>query len=128
MADRLATHDRITAAMAQRDDFPRVTGDVRMSYWQEVISGAWDKTYLPLGWDRKKIALSLVSACGVTILGLHFGWDAMTASAIPLLWTISPIILAAVILFVWGIVETQAGLYAKLASDYRAEVAELKLA
>ena len=99
-----------------------------MGYWHKILSGAWDKTYLPLGWDRKKIALGLVSLCGVVVVGVHFGWEAMTASASPLLWTISPVFFAALILFVWGIVETQAKLYAELSTSSSAKITELEAA
>ena len=97
-----------------------------MGYWHKILSGAWDKTYLPLGWDRKKIALAVVSLCSVLVVGLHFGLAAMTASAIPIFWTVSPVIFAALILFVWGIIETQAKLYAELSTSTSAKVSELE--
>ena len=82
---------------------------------------------MPLGWDRKKIALGVVSLCGVLVVGVHFGWVAMTASAIPFFWTASPIFFAALILFVWGIIETQAKLYAELSTSMSAKVSELEV-
>jgi hypothetical protein len=99
-----------------------------MGYWQQVIKGGWSKTYLPLGWDRKKVALALVTVLGAVVIGIHYGLDAMMASIVPIMWTALPVILAAAILFVWGIIETQAKLYSDLSTSTATRIAELEAA
>jgi hypothetical protein len=71
-------------------------------YWRKVLSGAWDKTYKPLDWTAKKIAVVLVAAGTIIVTGVHLGPGAMFASASGYLWIIATIAFAAVVLFVWG--------------------------
>lgn len=85
-------------------------------YWKSVFSGAWDKTYKPLGWDRKKAAVALVAVGTIIVAALHLGWSEMITTAAGYLWIAIPSVFTAFILFIWGIIETQAKLYADIAA------------
>jgi hypothetical protein len=98
-----------------------------MGYWTKVFKGAWDRTWRPLGWDRKKVAVG-VTAIGTIVVALfHFGWAAMITTAAGLGWTIAPIAFAATILFAWGVFETQANLYKELEESSTATISELQI-
>jgi len=86
-------------------------------YWHTVLSGAWEKTYKPLGWDRKKVALALLAIGTIIAAGFRLGWSEMITTAAGYLWIAVPAGFAAIILFVWGIIETQAKLYRELAAQ-----------
>lgn len=84
------------------------------NYWTRVLSGAWDKTWRPLGWDRKKAAVALLAIGGTIAALFQFGWAEMITSVTGLFWTVVPVCFAAFILFVWGVIETQAKIYKNL--------------
>jgi hypothetical protein len=94
-------------------------------YWQKVLSGAWDKTWKPLGWNLQKTAVVLVAIGTVIAAGFHLGLAAMITSAVGYLWIVAPVLFAAVILFVWGIFDTQAKMYAELSGASTATISEL---
>lgn len=83
-------------------------------YWRHVLSGAWDKTHRPLGWDRKKAAVALLAVGTIIAAGIHFGFAAMLTTATGYLWIAAPATFAAFVLFVWGVIDTQAKLYREL--------------
>jgi hypothetical protein len=91
-----------------------------------VLWGAWEKTRNPLGWDRKKVGIALISVGTVITTGLQFGWLAMIQSGAGIFWLAFPPAFAAVILFVWGMIETQAKLYAELAQTTSVKIAGLE--
>ena len=97
-------------------------------YWRSVLAGAWDKTWRPLGWDRKKVALAIIAVAGVIVALVHGGWGAMLTSAVGLLLTAAPIAIAAVVLFAWGFIETQGSLYRDLKKGTDARINELETA
>lgn len=97
-----------------------------MDYWNKVLRGAWDKTRHPLGWDRKKFAVALLAIGALIASGLHFGWLAMFESAASIFWAAFPPAFAAAVLFIWGIIETQASMYRELAIDFDGLNAALK--
>ena len=84
------------------------------NYWGRVLAGAWDKTWKPLDWNRKKFGVALLAVGTIIVAGLHFGLAAMITSAAGALWIAAPAAFAATILFAWGVVETQAKLYKEL--------------
>jgi hypothetical protein len=83
-------------------------------YWKPVLSDAWENTYRPLGWDRKKVALAILAVGTVLVAGFRLGWAAMMTGAAGYLWLLAPIVFAAAVLFVWGIIEAQAKAYRSL--------------
>ena len=101
---------------------------MRNSYWWSVLAEVWDKTYKPLGWDKKKIALVLIAACAVIVTGIHLGLAAMIASAVADIWVVAPVLLAAFVLFAWGMFQTQAEMYITLSDTSGAAIAELNAA
>lgn len=95
-------------------------------YWQTILWGAWEKTYKPLGWDRKKVAVALLAIGAILVAGFQLGFAAMLTTAAGYLWIAAPAGFAAVVLFVWGIIETQANLYAEYVRTSSAQAADLK--
>jgi hypothetical protein len=95
-------------------------------YWGPVLSGAWEKTRNPLGWDRKKFAVALLALGTVIATGIHYGWIAMIENATGVFWLAFPPAFASVILFVWGVIETQANLYSELAIKTASNIAALE--
>jgi hypothetical protein len=87
-------------------------------YWPTVLRDAWDKTYKPLGWDRKKAAVVLLAVGAIFVAGLQLGLAAMITTAAGYLWIAAPAGFAAIVLFVWGIIETQAKVYAELSAAH----------
>jgi hypothetical protein len=103
--------------------------DSRMDhYWRSVLAGAWDKTWRPLGWDRKKVGVALVAVGTVVVAGITLGLAAMITTATGYFWAIAPVAFAAFILFAWGFIETQATLYADLSKTTGAKISELEAA
>jgi hypothetical protein len=80
-------------------------------YWRKVLSTAWSKTWKLLSWDRAKTGTALVGLATILIAGVHLGFAAMVSSAAAAFWVAAPTAIVVVILFVWGIIETQAELY-----------------
>ena len=95
-----------------------------MGYWQQVISGAWAKTKNPVLWDRKKFAVAQVALGIVFLAGLELGLEALIGTAAGLFWLAFPPAFAAAALFLWGIIETQAELYASLAETSGGAISE----
>jgi hypothetical protein len=95
-------------------------------YWGPVLSGAWEKTRNPLGWDRKKFAVVLLAIGSIIAAGVHFGIAEMIATASGLFWIAFPSIFAMSVLFVWGIIETQAKLYSDLMTSSTATISNLE--
>jgi hypothetical protein len=95
-----------------------------MAYWQQVISGAWGKTKNPILWDRKKFAVAQVALGIVFLAGLEFGLAALIGTAAGVFWLAFPPVFAAAVLFLWGIIETQAELYASLAETSGKAISE----
>jgi hypothetical protein len=81
-------------------------------YWSQVFRGAWDRTYKPLGWDRKKVALVLLAIGAIIVAGAHLGLAAMITTATGYFWIAVPAAFAAAVLFFWGVFQTQAEMYA----------------
>jgi hypothetical protein len=86
-------------------------------YWHSVFAGAWDKTYKPLGGDRKKAAVVLLAGGTIGVAGFHLGWAEMITTATGYIWVAAPAAFAAFILFIWGIFQTQADLYRELRKE-----------
>ena len=97
-------------------------------YWRKVLSGAWDKTYKPLDWTGKKAAVVLVAVGTIILAGVHLGPGATFASVSGYLWIIAPIAFAALVLFIWGALQTTAELYAELYTTSRTRTTELEAA
>ena len=97
-------------------------------YWRKVLSGAWDKTCRPLDWNAEKAAVVLVAVGTIILAGVHLGPGAMFASAIGYLWILAPIAFAALVLFIWGCLQTTAELYTELNTTTRTTIAELEAA
>jgi hypothetical protein len=98
-------------------------------YWKKVFSGAWEKTYKPLGWDRKKVAVVIIAVGTIVVAGVHLGLLAMIPSAVGYMWIAAPVAFAAFVLFVSGIFETQSEMYAGLSNriiELEAGLARLK--
>jgi hypothetical protein len=95
-------------------------------YWKSVFAGAWGKTYQPLGWDRKKVAVALVALGAIIAAGFHLGLAAMITTATGYLWIAAPAVFAAIVLFAWGVVETQAKLYGDLMQTASASISTLE--
>jgi hypothetical protein len=97
-------------------------------YWRKVLSGAWDRTYNPLGWNAKKVAVVLIAVGTIVAADVHLGLAAMITSAVGYLWIAVPVAFAAIILFVWGFLQTTASLYADLGNTSRTTISELEAA
>jgi hypothetical protein len=97
-------------------------------YWRKVLSGAWDKTYKPLLWNREQVAVVLVAVGAIVAAGVHLGLAAMFASAVGYLWIAAPAVFAAIVLFVWGFVQTTAELYEELSTTSQTKISELEAA
>ncbi len=95
-----------------------------MSYWQQVISGAWGKTKNPVLWDRKKFAVAQVALGIVFLAGLELGLEALVGTPAGIFWLVLPPAFAAAVLFLWGIIETQAEMYASLAETSGGAISE----
>ena len=96
-------------------------------YWRKVLSGAWDRTYNPLGWNAKKVAVVLIAVGTIVAADVHLGLAAMITSAVGYLWIAVPVAFAAIIL-VWGFLQTTASLYADLGNTSRTTISELEAA
>jgi hypothetical protein len=84
-------------------------------YWRRVLKGAWDKT-VPAGWNRHKIAAAIIPVIGALLAGgtISGAWNitGLTLGGLIGLAIVLPV------LFLWGVIETQAELYrAKSQSD-----------
>ncbi len=99
-----------------------------MDYWVKVLAGAWGKTYQPLDWNRKKVGVVLLALGSFIAAGVQLGLAAMLTTATGLMWTAFPFVFAALILFVWGVIETQANLYSGLAETTAARIGALEAA
>ena len=97
-------------------------------YWRKVLSGAWDRTYNPLGWNAKKVAVVLIAVGTIVAADVHLGLAAMITSAVGYLWIAVPVAFAAIILFVWGFLQTTASLCADLGNTSRTTISELEAA
>jgi hypothetical protein len=97
-------------------------------YWRKVLSGAWDRTYNPLGWNAKRVAVVLIAVGTIVAADVHLGLAAMITSAVGYLWIAVPVAFAAIILFVWGFLQTTASLYADLGNTSRTTISELEAA
>src|ERR1700736_5972416 len=95
-------------------------------YSRTVIWGAWEKTYKPLGWDRKKAAVVLLAVGAIFVAGFQLGLAAMVTTATGYLWIAAPAGFAAIVLFVWGIIETQAKMYAELSAAHTGAINALE--
>ena len=51
-------------------------------YWRKVLSGAWDRTYNPLGWNAKKVAVVLIAVGTIVAADVRLGLAAMITSAV----------------------------------------------
>jgi hypothetical protein len=97
-------------------------------YWRKVLSGAWDRTYKPLGWNAKKFAVVLIAIGTIVAADVHLGLAATITSAVGYLWIAVPVAFAAIVLFVWGFLQTTASLYADLSNTSRTTISELEAA
>jgi hypothetical protein len=97
-------------------------------YWRKVLSGAWDRTYKPFGWNAKKVAVVLIAICTIIAAGVDLGLAAMITSAVGYLWIAAPVAFAAIVLFAWGFLQTTASLYADLSNTSRTAISELEAA
>jgi hypothetical protein len=77
-------------------------------YWRRVLRGAWEETYQPLQWNRQKVALVLTAIGTILAAGLHLGLGEMITTLIGYVWIAAPVAFAALILFIWGVIQTQA--------------------
>jgi len=90
-------------------------------YWGKVLSGALDKTISP-GWDWKKFAFVFLAICC-----FQFGLAAIPTAAADFVWVVVPgVAFAVIVLFLWGLIETQAELYSELEKTSNEQAADLQ--
>jgi hypothetical protein len=95
-------------------------------YWSDVLWTAWAETKWPFEWSKKTVAAILTACAVILIAWVRGGFADMTTALSGYLWIAAAPFLAALVLFVWNIIETQAALYADLARDTKSKVGELE--
>jgi hypothetical protein len=92
------------------------------NYIGKVVWGAWVETRESFGLNKQTVATGLVGIIGFVVLAIRSGLAGAFPTMSESLLAALPLLLAATILFVVNIIQTQAKLYAELAREH----AELK--
>ncbi|WP_137044689.1 hypothetical protein [Pseudolabrys sp. FHR47] len=95
-------------------------------YWQKVLKTAGRETISSFGWNKKTLAAVLTALGTVIVAGLRGDLSTMTSSASGYFWLALAPFLAALVLFIWSIIETQAQMYADLSAATAFEIHTLK--
>jgi hypothetical protein len=86
-------------------------------YWRDVFKGAWASTLDLVGWDKKKaLSAAFVPIGTLVITGIANGFSSFS-TIISLLVGVA---LLVPLLFLWGIIQTQADMYRDLAKQQTA--------
>jgi hypothetical protein len=83
-------------------------------YWREVLKGAWASTLDLVGWDKKKaLSAAFVPIGTLVITGISSGFSALST----IISLVVGVALLVPMLFVWGIIQTQAKMYRDIAKQ-----------
>jgi hypothetical protein len=92
-------------------------------YWRKVVSTAWDKTWRLLGWSKEKAVTGVIFLIATAVAG---GLAAIFHLISVSLAVIIGVSVAAISIFVWGVIETQAAVYSDLLQISKMRVAHLE--
>jgi hypothetical protein len=118
---RSVSSARIVEALAPLDYDWSMRG-----YWGKVLSEALDKTISP-GWDWKKFVFVFLATWSFVAACFQFGLAAIPTAAADFVWVVVPgVAFAVIVLFLWGLIETQAELYSELEKTSNEQAADLQ--
>jgi hypothetical protein len=86
-------------------------------YWRDVLKGAWASTLDLVGWDKKKaLSTAFVPIGTLVVTGIANGFSSLST----IISLLVGVVLLVPLLFLWGIIQTQADMYCALAKQQTA--------
>ena len=100
---------------ATRGGSGHMADDVKSDhYWRDVLKDAWASTLDLVGWDKKKaLSAAFIPIGTLVIAGISNGFSALST----IISLVLGVALLVPLLFVWGIIQTQAKIYRDLVAQ-----------